>query len=212
MVQMTRSSTRLMARTVVSFFLLSFLAACGTTSSLQQAEPSAEKIDLTAYQHVVIADFEDEATENKVFKSNEKGQAKKAEYRADVKAAGVTFAEYVQAELDKLNFLESVSRGDEAAGEGALLIDGKVTRFERGNAAAKFLIGLGAGSTYFDALVRVRDASTGEELGTIVVDKNSWVLGGVISASQNVEGFMRGGAQKVAREVYIAKMGKEPDE
>ncbi len=205
------SSISMAARAFGGLMVLSMLAACGTTSSLQQTEASAEKIDLTAYQHVVIADFADEATENKVFKADAKGQAKKAEYRADVKAAGVTFAEYIQAELEKLGFLESIARGGEA-GEGALLIDGKITRFERGNAAAKFLVGLGAGSTYFDAVVRVRDASTGAELGTIVVDKNSWVLGGVISASQNVEGFMRGGAQKVAREIYTAKMGQAPAE
>lgn len=190
---------------------LAGLSACGTTSGLQPDDVVTESIDLSAYQHVVISDFEDAATASKTFKSTTKGQAKKDAYRADVRAAGVTFAEYIQAELQKLNFLESVSRGDEAA-EGALLIDGKITRFERGNAAAKFLIGMGAGSTYFDATVSVRDGATGEELGTIVVDKNSWVLGGAISASQNVEGFMRGGAEKTAREIYQAKMGKAPGE
>lgn len=205
------AGSRLNWRPITAALLAVGLAACGTTSDLQRDDATTQKIDLTAYQYAVISDFEDSATENKVFRSDEKGQAKKSAYRAEVQAAGVTFAEFIKAELDKLNFLDEVSRGSEA-GEGALLIKGKITRFERGNAAAKFLIGLGAGSTYFDAVVSVTDGATGNELGTIVVDKNSWVLGGVISASQNVEGFMRGGAQKIARELYVAKVGREPGE
>ncbi len=205
------AGSRLNWRPITAALLAVGLAACGTTSDLQRDDATTQQIDLTAYQYAVISDFEDSATENKVFRSDEKGQAKKSAYRAEVQAAGVTFAEFIKAELDKLNFLDEVSRGSEA-GEGALLIKGKITRFERGNAAAKFLIGLGAGSTYFDAVVSVTDGVTGNELGTIVVDKNSWVLGGVISASQNVEGFMRGGAQKIARELYVAKVGREPGE
>lgn len=197
-------------RVITVLMFIVALAACGTTSDLQRADSATQQIDLSGYESAVVANFTDAATENKVFKSDEKGQAKKADYRAEVNAAGATFAEFIKAELDKLGVFAEVERGSEA-GEGALLIDGRITRFERGNAAAKFLIGLGAGSTYFDATVRVSDGATGAELGSIVVDKNSWVLGGVISASQNVEGFMQGGAKKTARELYIAKFGKEPE-
>lgn len=187
------------------------LGACGTTSSLKSADAATEqRIDLSSYNAAVIGDFADKATVGKKFKSNEKGMTKKAEYEADVQAASATFGEYLQAELRKLNVFESVGRGD-AAAEGALFIEGEITRFERGNAAAKFLIGMGAGSTYFDAIVEIKDGATGEKLGQIIVDKNSWVLGGAISASQNVEGFMRGGAEKAAKELYIARFGKEPE-
>ena len=187
------------------------LAGCGTTSSLKAPDAASEqRIDLSSYSAAVIGDFADSATVGKKFKSNEKGMAKKAEYEADVKAASVTFAEYLQAELKKLSVFENVKRNDTPA-EGELLIDGEITRFERGNAAAKFLIGMGAGSTYFDAIVVVKDGTTGEKLGQIIVDKNSWVLGGAISASQNVESFMRGGAEKAAKELYMARYGKEPE-
>lgn len=185
-------------------------SGCGTTSTLQPVDSAgSERIDLSSYQHAVLSDLSDAATSGKKFKSDRSGEQKKAEFQADVRAAGVTFAEYLQAELVKLNVFESVSRGDEA-GEGALLIGGEITRFERGNAAAKLLIGLGAGSTYFDATLRVHDGATGEKLGEITVDKNSWVLGGAISASQSVESFMRGGAEKAAKELYIARFGEEP--
>lgn len=201
------------AKLISVFMLMTFgvmLGGCGTTSTLQPADAaSGDRIDLSSYQHAVISDFSDAATAAKKFKKDEKGEAQKAAYQADVQAAGVTFSEYLQAELIKLKVFESVQRGDEA-GEGSLLIGGDITRFERGNAAAKFLIGLGAGSTYFDATVNVSDGLSGEKLGEIIVDKNSWVLGGAISASQNVESFMRGGAEKAAKELYIARFGEEP--
>ncbi len=205
------SGARAIAGIAALIMTAGLLGGCGTTSGLQAADAAAEeRIDLSSYSSAVISDFADAATAGKKFKSGEKGAEKKAEYQADVQAASVTFSEYLQAELNKLNVFDNVRRGDDAA-EGELLIGGEITRFERGNAAAKFLIGLGAGSTYFDAIVVIKDGMSGEELGQIVVDKNSWVLGGAISASQNVEGFMRGGAEKTAKELYMARFGKEPE-
>ena len=37
---------------------------------------------------------------------------------------------------------------------------------------------IAAGSTYFDAVVRFHNSESDELLGELVVDKNSWVLGG----------------------------------
>lgn len=213
-----------LARKLVGIALLSaFLGlqtGCGSTSGLtpvadtesKAQEVESQTLDLSSYSRAVIGDFSDLATENKKFKNSEKGVAKKAAYVADVQAAGTTFTGYLKAELDKLNVFDNVSVGTEAGvGEGTLLIDGEITRFARGNAAAKFLIGFGAGSTYFDATVTVRDGATGQKLGEIFVDKNSWALGGAISAAQSVEHFMRGGAEKTAKELYAAKHGEEPN-
>lgn len=195
---------------IVALVLLGALqSGCGGTSALKPvAGADSQQIDLSSYQYAVIGDFSDKATAGKRFKNNQKGQDKMAKYQADVQAAGVTFGEYIQAELVKVNVFEGVSRGNEA-GEGALLIGGEITRYARGSAAAKFLIGMGVGSTYFDATVQIRDGVTGENLGQIFVDKNSWALGGVISATQSVESFMRGGAVKVAKELRDAKSGQE---
>ena len=74
-----------------------------------------------------------------------------------------------------------------------------VTRFVEGNAALRLFIGMGAGSSYFDATTRFKD-STGKVLGEIKTDKNSWGLGGSIAAGQTVFKFMENAAEKVAEE------------
>ena len=69
------------------------------------------------------------------------------------------------------------------------------------------VIGLGAGSSYFDADVVFSDNPSGRRLGQISTDKNSWFLGGGLAAGQSVEGFMHGAAKKVAKELATAKFG-----
>lgn len=93
----------------------------------------------------------------------------------------------------------TVSRSGNAAA-GTLVISGEVTRYVEGNAALRFLVGMGAGSSYFDANVYLSDGANGQRLGTIRVDKNSWGLGGGIAASQTVQHFMKLGAKKTAAE------------
>ncbi len=61
---------------------------------------------------------------------------------------------------------------------------------------------MGAGSSYFDAVVAFGDGVTRESIGTITVDKNSWALGGGLAAGQSVQGFMRGAARSVANQLY----------
>ncbi|MBL9133967.1 MAG: DUF4410 domain-containing protein [Verrucomicrobiaceae bacterium] len=87
-----------------------------------------------------------------------------------------------------------------AVDAGTLVVTGRITRCDDGNEHLRFLIGMGAGSSYFDAVTQISDGS-GRLLGTIRHDKNSWPLGGSIAATQTAEGFMVGSAEKVAREV-----------
>ncbi len=67
------------------------------------------------------------------------------------------------------------------------------------------MVGLGAGSAYFDAVVEMYDSETNQKLGEIIVDKNSWALGGFLAAGQSVESFMNGAAKKVAEEMQKSK-------
>jgi hypothetical protein len=69
-----------------------------------------------------------------------------------------------------------------------------------GNVALRLLVGMGAGSSYFDANIRLIDGASGATLSTTKVDKNSWGLGGGIAASQTVESFMNQGAKAVAKD------------
>lgn len=192
-------------RSVSVLAIVAALTACGTTTTLQAPDDAAASIDLGGYDAVVVGNFENEATASKAFKGKD-ATSKKQTHQADADAAAGAFADLIVSELRKTNAFSQVSRGDTPQ-PGAIWIDGKVTRYERGNAAARLFVGMGAGSSYFDAVVNVRDPETRNVLGSIVVDRNSWVLGGGIAAGQNVDNFMRKGAQKVADELKTAKLG-----
>ncbi len=192
-------------RSIIVLTGLAALAGCGTTTSLQKPGDAEAGIDLAGYDQVIVANFTNDATSSKAFKGKTADE-KRVAHQADTDAATNTFADMIVAELIKTDAFSQVGRG-ESPQAGALWIDGRITRFEKGSAAARLFVGMGAGSSYFDATVNVKDAATGNTLGTIVVDKNSWVLGGGLAAGQSVEGFMRGGAKKVATELQEAKLG-----
>ncbi len=59
---------------------------------------------------------------------------------------------------------------------------------------------MGAGSSYLDGEAVFRDATTNKAVGRIVIDKNSWPLGGAIASMQTAERFAEGAAGQVASE------------
>ncbi len=108
------------------------------------------------------------------------------------------FADQVAAEIRRVKPGVSVTRNG-AVSPATLVVSGEVTRCEEGTAALRALIGMGAGSSYFDARVRLADG-TGKALSTVVVDKNSWGLGGLAASTQTVDTFVAAGAQKTAEQ------------
>lgn len=88
---------------------------------------------------------------------------------------------------------------------GTLILDTRVTRYEDGNAVARLMVGFGAGSSRFDARFDALDGNTNKQIGSMIADKNSWVLGGGLAAGQDADSYMPGIAKKVAQE--IAPMG-----
>jgi hypothetical protein len=70
------------------------------------------------------------------------------------------------------------------------------------------MVGFGAGSSHFNALVKINDSETKNNFGSIFIDKDSWVLGGGFAASQTVEVFMQNSAIDIAKKISSAKMGK----
>lgn len=175
------------------------LSGCGTTSGLKLANGKSAA-DLARLNKVVIRDFADKASE----KIN---GAKQTEKRDSMARVTRDFADMLSGEIERTGAFKSVSRTNIPDGD-TLLIEGAVTRYEEGSAAARLWIGLGAGSSYFDAVVEFHDGSSDALLGTILVDKNSWVLGGGLAAGQTPEGFMREAAHKVAEELRKAKPGQ----
>lgn len=186
-----------------------FLAACGTTSALQSPSSGekqqnaskntqtddAKRPDLSAYTAVVIGEFKD-ATEN-------------AE-KANSFTYGEALTRYLRHDIKKKGIFSSVkdSASDEESTESqekTLLIEGDVTRYQEGNKALRMLVGLGAGSSYFDADILFKDRDSGETLGVVKVDKNSWVLGGVMAAQQDIDSHIRSASTKIADELAAAK-------
>lgn len=168
-----------------SVFILGIsLTACGTMSTIEAPEQPA--IDFSAYDHVTVLDFGDATRDSDL-----------------PEFAGRNFADRIASEVQETEAYSEVSR-DSIEGS-SLVVSGDVTRYAEGNATLRFLIGMGAGSSYFDAVVRFTDSVTGEALGELTVDRNSWVLGGGIAAGQTVEGFMEAAARRVAEELAKSK-------
>lgn len=180
---------------VIAACMALLLVGCGTMSPLTPAQ-AGHKLDFSTYSKVIVNNFEDKTT----------GGAKPTEQESknrEMQRVCRDFADRVADEIEKTHVFESASRNG-TADASTLLIGGNITRYEEGNAAARY-IGFGAGSSYFGALVEFRQGSTGELLGTISVDKNSWVGGGDLAVRQTPEGFMQGAAVKVADEIKKTK-------
>lgn len=190
------SHTKFSTLTLASVLIAFALAGCGTTSGIKSAKPEAA-LNLTAYDRVLIKDFADSA-------SQRAQGAKQEELREELKIAGRHFPDIIAAEVRKTRAFKEVLR-DGAIAPGTIVLAGDITRYERGSRTARLIVGMGAGSSYLDATIEVRDAQTGELLGTVSVDKNSWVLGGGLAATQTPEAFMEEAARKIAAELKKSK-------
>lgn len=167
------------------------LTGCGTTSDLKPVSGAAIR-NVHKYNQVSVLDFEVK-TRGKAGAAPELLQAK-----------GKHFADLIAMELETTRAFGKVSRAP-APLPGSLLVSGDITRLTEGSASLRFWVGMGAGSSYFDATVNFNDTDTAQKLGEILVDKNSWGLGGGIASGQTVEVFMQVAAKKVAEQVTKVK-------
>lgn len=172
--------------------LAALLSGCGTTSSLQPND-TAQMIDLTPYSRLIVEDFTDEATPQAKPEVQPLLQPK-------VAAATKTFADQIASVVTASGGFEEVLR-EGRPDPTTLVLRGAITQFDEGNATLRWMVGFNAGNANFDARVVLVDGGTGEELGTWIVDKNSWALGGGIAATQRPEDFMAEAAGKIGREL-----------
>jgi Domain of unknown function (DUF4410) len=174
---------------------------CGTVSHVT---PTAGKeVDLRPYERVIVTDFTDGVSETA--KPSVRDRKK-----AELAIASKAFPDRIAIELGALKAFQEVTRTGTPDAK-TLVISGTITRYEEGSSTMRLMIGMGAGSSYFDAVVDLKDGTNSEVLATQKVDKNSWGGGGALAASQTPEAFMREGAKKLAPEISSLKLtGKLP--
>ncbi len=173
------------------------LAACGSTSKLRTESGEARRT-IADYSAVYVADFASTAP------AESKDPESEAKHAAAVSAAQQGFAERIAAKLVESGSFDVVSR---VPVDGPVLrVGGTITRLDEGNVAARAVTGF-VGQAHFEATVRFEDAVSGELLGTITVDRNSWPLpiGASTNLVQNVGFFMDGAASKIAEELHRAR-------
>ena len=159
------------------------LPSCGTVSELQPPTTGASVPTGKTFVRVLVKDFGHTVADDD----------------GTTPVAARKFSDRIAEAIRAAKPGASVAR-DGKAGADTLVIEGEVTRFMEGNAALRFLVGMGAGCSYFDANVRLVDGGSSRVLGSIKVDKNSWGLGGGLAATQTVDVFMTQGAKKAADE------------
>lgn len=174
------------------------LVGCGTTSELKSAQPGS-LTGIQRYTDVSVADFGDQTP-----KKAKAGDTNSGPLAEKMREQGRHFADLIALEVDRTKAFQKVSR-DAKPLPGSLLISGDITRCTEGSASLRLWIGLGAGSSYFDATVRFSDADSGQPVGQVLVDKNSWGLGGGLAAGQTVQSFMQSAAEKIADRLAKAK-------
>ena len=197
--------------------LAALAAACGTTSELQQpakpetvsaTTPAQETaahaqvkpyVDLSGYDKVVVLDFTDGTDTSKL-------KPEQVHPHSTMMANNLhIFSDLIAQKISETKAYSEVAR--EPAPGKALVVSGKVTRLVEGNGTLRLLVGFGAGSSYFDAMVQLTDAESGNVIASASTDNNSWALGGGLAATQTVQSFMDLSATRIAARLRDGKKG-----
>lgn len=182
----------------MGFFPLGFLlSACGTTSSFQTSPSEQEFIDLLPYDRLMVEDFADDATHRAKPEDRPILEPKVAKAR-------LLFPDQIVSVVREEGGFTTVDRNG-LAEAGTLILRGAITQYDEGNATLRWVVGFNAGNVNFDATLQLVDGGSQAVLGTWVVDKNSWALGGGIAATQTPDDFMAEAARKIGVELSTAR-------
>jgi hypothetical protein len=90
-----------------------------------------------------------------------------------------------------------------------LVLSGKVTRFEHGSAAARIMVGMGAGSSNIFTDFKLEDRDKAKTLSKFEVIATSGGRGGLAAAGSFMDSHMEDGAEKAADYIDKANLGKK---
>lgn len=177
------------------FAVVACSTGCGSVSGLKH-DPDAT-LRIADYRRIEVLDFS--ASGGQKFAD----PAKQADYDASLAEAQRKFADKIADALTATGAFAEVSR--QSLSGQALRVSGDITRYDEGNIVARGLTGF-AGQTHFEATVTIVDATTGQAIARIDVDRNSWPLPIATAAStlQTTNYFMDNAAKKVADELLAA--------
>lgn len=184
------------------------LVACGTTSGLIPSNAtSTVALEANRYSNIVVQDFVDRTHTKK-----NKPQSKRR--KKIMSLATQRFADKVALELEKTGSFDQVVRQpvdnySSSANEEYLLVRGEITRYTKGNTFLRVIIGYGIGSAFLDADVTLYDANTNEQIGKFHVDRNSWLLGGIVAIAQSADFFIHRAAIKIAQEIAAVNVNEQ---
>lgn len=178
-----------MKKICVGILAATLLSACGSTSGLKSTAGNS-KPDLKRYDAVLVKSFSD-GTEDQKLPGH----------------VGAKYAKEIARAIRATNRFDIVSPyAADTAGKTTLSVEGTIDRYQEGDEVIRYALGiLGKGGAYLDATVDIVDEASGEPLGVMKVDKNTFPLGGLIAAYQTTDRFMTGSAEKIAEEVVDAK-------
>lgn len=111
----------------------------------------------------------------------------------------LTIDEDLNKELGKIKGMKQVLREGEPLPEAdpVLVVTGTITKFRKGNQAARYLVGFGAGATIIGAHIKCYDAATKELL--LERDVDGKVIMGMMGGKS--EGANNGLAKEVAKDI-----------
>lgn len=178
---------------ILALLLLQAAVATAGVSKFKRGE-GVDAAALRGYTQVAIEPFAD-GVEKQL-----EDAAQNTEYHAEVAAGGKRFAEMLGARFEASGKLETVTVPP-LQGKG-LLIGGRITDFRSGNVATRY-IGLGQRDRFAAVLV-VRDAETGAELGTVEAVIKGSAIPGAVNLLQTSTGMMDGAAVRASDEILIA--------
>lgn len=150
------------------------LSACGSTPKLS--------LNFSGYNHIIVNNFTN-------------GVSESADNN-NILSAGKKFADIVASKMKSKGAFDKIEQNIDST-DHALLIDGKITKYSEGSALKRAFIGMGAGRSYFAAIVVIKDNSTKRSLAEIDINEKSWAPGGVIAGMQDINSHMNAAANRI---------------
>ena len=189
------------------------LASCGTTSALRDSKgavvtPSQKFTKVTVQDYTAKAETELKLGPLKAPKLKTPaapaalGKLPGSVPSTAEEVAKGYFPDAIVEKLKKADFAK-VSRNAKPD-KDTLVIDGEVTKYSKGSALIRSLVGFGQGGTKFDATTRFKD-SKGKVLGEMVTHMKSLPLPGTVTGpagaiGQSAKDFVNSAAKKIADE------------